>query len=212
MTTRIWLGIGAAIALGAGCGGGHKTEDTAPNDDSKGAPAGDPNAAFGPLEIGAGFESWTVVTKFAHVSPTHGNRFVDIFVNDVGLAAYTSDADFPVGTVIVKKSYERDGDKPSATLGPVFVMEKREAGFSPDHEDWYYAIRWENPTPKFQKQFGGPFYWRSPSAKVSYCWKCHDNYDREVGLPPKQARTWEPAAEESEESDESEESEEADDE
>ena len=69
-------------------------------------------------------------------------------------------------------------------------MEKRAAGFSPDHEDWYYAIHWEKPTGPGAKTLTGPIYWRSPSAKVGYCFKCHDNYDRSVGLPPVEMRTW----------------------
>lgn len=151
----------------------------------------DPLTAFGPLEVGAGYESWTKVSARPFVSPTHGNRFVEIYVNDVGLAAYTSDAEFPPGSVIVKESWERDGDRPSAIRGPIFVMEKRAPGFSPEHGDWYYAIHWESPPPKFVKQLGGPIYWRSPSPKVAYCWRCHDDYDREVGLPPRDLRTWE---------------------
>jgi hypothetical protein len=150
-----------------------------------------PGEAFGPLEIGADYATYRKVTRFPHESPTHGKRFVEIHVNDIGYDAYVSDdAPFPVGTIIVKASWERDGDQPSQVAGPVFVMEKREPGFAPDHEDWYYAIHWAAPTPAFTKRFGGPFYWRSPSPKVEYCWKCHDNYDREVGLPPKAARVW----------------------
>jgi hypothetical protein len=174
-----------------GCGAAKKPT---PEPASKPTSA-DPYAVFGPLQAGAGYASWRKVTKHPHISPTHGKRFVEIYVNDVGYEAYTTEAEFPVGTVIVKTSWEADGDKPSTTPGPIFVMEKRAPGFSPDHEDWYYAIRWEQPTPKFAKRFGGPFYWRSPSSKVDYCWQCHDNYDREVGMPPKGARAWEPAAE-----------------
>jgi hypothetical protein len=150
----------------------------------------DPNTRYGPLGVGADYESYTKVSKVPHLSQTHGQRFVEIYVNETGLAAYTSDAEFPVGTTIVKTSWERDGDQPSDFAGPIFVMQKREAGFAPDHEDWYYAIHWAEPTPKMAKRFGGPFYWQSPSKRVSYCWSCHEDYDREVGLPPKEARTW----------------------
>ena len=45
---------------------------------------------------------------------------VEVWVNDVGVAAYESeDAEIPVGTIVVKTSHEKDG-----SMGPIFVMEK----------------------------------------------------------------------------------------
>jgi hypothetical protein len=155
-----------------------------------GAGGDDAAAVFGPLEVGADYQSFKKVSKQPFDSPTHGHRFVEIWVNETGYAAYTGEDAFPVGSVIVKSSWERDGDKASDQAGPLFVMEKREAGFSPDHEDWYYAIHWEKPVGPLAKQLPGPIYWRSPSAKVSYCWKCHDNYDRSIGGPPVDMRAW----------------------
>lgn len=186
MKKRASTAFGLFTVLAVACGPGAKSDTTpAPKQAPK-----DPYTAYGPLEDGGGFEGWTKVTKFPHPSPTHGKRFAEIYVNDVGLAAYTSEADFPVGTIIVKQTWENDNGKPSTVKGPVFVMEKKEAGFNAEHEDWYYAIHWAEPTEKFRAKYGGPFYWRSPSPKVDYCWKCHENYDRNVGLPPKDARTW----------------------
>jgi len=186
--TRASITVGLLAAVAVGCGPGGKTDDTTPA--VRETPS-DSSTAYGPLEVGAGFERWTKVTKFPHPSPTHGKRWAEIYVNDVGLAAYTSEADFPVGTVLVKQTFESDGDKPSTVKGPVFIMEKKPAGTNADREDWYFAIHWAEPTQKFTKRFGGPFYWRSPSNKVDYCWKCHQNYDREVGMPPVDARNWE---------------------
>jgi hypothetical protein len=187
MTKYASIAFGVFAVAAVACGPGAKSDDTTPKTPDKPA---DPNTVYGPLEVGAGFEGWNKVTKFPHPSPTHGKRFAEIYVNDVGFAAYTSEADFPVGTVIVKQTWENDGGKPSTVKGPVFVMEKKPAGYDADREDWYFAIHWAEPTEKFAKQLGGPFYWRSPSKKVDYCWNCHENYDREVGLPPKDARTW----------------------
>jgi hypothetical protein len=142
-------------------------------------------STFGPLEVGADYARYSKVSKEPFPSKTHGGRFVEVYVNDKGYDAYTKDQDYPVGTVIVKTSWENEGGKPSTTAGPIFVMRKEAAGYSPDHDDWYYAIHWEKPT---QAQLGflkGPIYWRGKSPKVEYCWKCHDNYDKSIGgVPP----------------------------
>lgn len=155
----------------------------------------DTAAVYGELDIGADYASYHKVTSSPHISPTHGKRFVEIYVNDVGYAAYIDDgADIPVGTVVVKTSWENERGKPGAVAGPIFVMKKMEAGFDPDHEDWYYAIHWSDVPPAWQKNVGAErVYWRSPSKKVSYCWKCHDNYHRELGMPAKGHRAWETA-------------------
>lgn len=143
---------------------------------------------FGPLEHGADWKSYVKVSKQPFFSKPHGKRFVEIYVNKLGHEAYISDKPFPVGTVIVKPSWESENGKPSAKLGPVFVMMKKEKGFSKEHNDWWYAIHWENPPPPFNKD--GGLYWRTPSKKVNYCWECHENYDRDVGLPPRAMRNW----------------------
>jgi hypothetical protein len=33
-------------------------------------------------------------------------------------------------------------------------------------------------------------YWRGKSPKVGYCYKCHDNYDRELGGVPPEHRAY----------------------
>ncbi len=156
----------------------------------KPAKPGDPYKVFGPLEIGADWESYTKLNKELVESEDHGRRFVDTYVNDIGVAAYKDDsAEIPVGTIVVKTSFQRDGDKPGTKRGPIFVMAKKEAGFDPDHDDWYYAIHWAEPTPKLREKFG-QMYWRSPSPAVKYCWDCHENYDRSLGGVPEDKRAW----------------------
>ena len=146
---------------------------------------------FGPLDVGADYQSYKKVSKEPFPSKTHGGRFVEVYVNDVGYQAYTKDEDYPPGTVIVKTSWENADGKPTSTPGPIFVMRKEAAGYSPDHEDWYYAIHWEKPTEAQLKFLKGPIYWRGKSAKVEYCWKCHDNYDKSIGGVPPDKRAWE---------------------
>lgn len=186
--------FGAVLALG--CGGSHASQPTLAEPmpepakaQAKEAP--DASAAYGPLEVGADYASYTKVSTEPFASPTHGNRFVEVYVNDIGLDAYQHGGEIPVGAVIVKTSFERgEDDQPSDVAGPIFVMEKRAAGFSAAHDDWYYAMHWADPPAKWQQRLGGPVYWRSPSTKVDYCWRCHESYDRKLGMVPEAYRTW----------------------
>lgn len=140
-----------------------------------------PDERFGPLEVGADYASYSKLTEQPFQSADHGGRWVDVYVNRVGAAAYLSGAPVPVGTIVVKTSWQDDGGAPSGVPGPVFVMEKRAAGYAPAHGDWYYAIRWADPPAAERAKLGGPFYWRGASPRVAYCWECHDSYDRQLG-------------------------------
>jgi len=199
MSTRTSLAT-AVAALAAACGSSGKgaaapqsgKSDVMDKMMGEGMAMGaDEGSTFGPLEVGADWQTYTKVNREPVTSPTHGGRLVDTYVNDVGLAAYkTEDQPMPVGTVLVKTSMEVKDGTPTGEPGPVFVMQKREAGFNPDHEDWYFAIRWESPPERWKAKVGGPFYWRSPSKKVDYCWQCHENYDRFLGQVPADKRAY----------------------
>jgi hypothetical protein len=186
------------LVLAAACGGGGPEPQSGGKQAEPGAgnPQGDPNAVFGPLRVGADYKSFTKVSTDKFQSPTHGKRFVEIWVNEVGLAAYQGEDEFPVGTIIVKESWENDGKGgPTEVRGPLFVMEKRAKGYDSEHNDWHYEFHWENVPEQWAGKLGGnQIYWRSPSKKVDYCSGCHDNYDREVGLPAKGYRVWEQAS------------------
>jgi hypothetical protein len=183
----------SVIALGllVACGGGGGAGAGAPAGGG-GATGGDPAATYAALDVGADWASYTKVNKSSFESPTHGNRWVDVWVNQVGLAAYQSEEPFPVGTIVVKTSWEAEGGAKTDVAGPIFVMHKREAGFAPEHEDWWYGLHWETVPASWVARMGGKeqVYWRSPSSKVDYCWGCHENYDRNMGLPPAEQRAW----------------------
>lgn len=180
----------AAVA----CGGGSQATSAAGNDTTAAQEtkaAEDPSTRFGPLGVGADWQSYTKINTEPVRSQDHGGNFVDTYVNDIGLAAYQDPdevAEIPVGTIVVKTSLLRDGDAPGDTAGPIFVMEKRAPGFDADNGDWYYAIHWADPPEPMRKRFGGPFYWQSPSAKVDYCVNCHAGYDRQLGMVPEEFR------------------------
>lgn len=148
---------------------------------SKSTKSIDAESVFGPLEIGADYASYAKLTDKPFLSLDHGNRWVDVYVNAIGLAAYDSSAAIPVGTVIVKTSVLDENGAPGSVAGPLFVMEKRAAGYAPADADWWYAIHWSAPPTEDAAKFGGPMYWRGKSARVDYCTECHNDYDRSLG-------------------------------
>lgn len=144
-------------------------------------PTGDPESTFGPLEVGADYRRYQKVTDKPFQSLDHGNRWVDVYVNAVGVRPYLSGAPMPIGSIVVKTSWQDAGGAPSAIEGPIFIMEKRAPGYAPEHDDWYFAIHWASPPPAERAKFGGPVYWRGKSPRAAYCWECHDLYDRRLG-------------------------------
>jgi hypothetical protein len=137
-------------------------------------------------------DSWADWKSFTNVSPgpwisnTHGKRFVEIYVNDIALEAYKkADGVLPVGSIVVKPSWENENGSPGAD-GPLFIMEKMPAGFAPESEDWFYGFQWADPPEKWKAKLGGNVDWRSPSEKVEYCADCHDGIARGLGMPPKE--------------------------
>lgn len=198
--------VGAAalsIGLGASCGSKASAPESpasaaaspSADDDDMGMvnsmSMADQSMVYADLEVGADWQSYTKLNRIPAKSKTHGGRFVDTWVNAVGVSAYKDDnAEIPVGTVIVKTSWEAVDGAPSTVAGPIFVMEKRAPGYDEEHNDWYYAIHWAEPPAKWRERLGGPIYWRSPSTKVAYCFDCHESYDRELGGVPEALRNW----------------------
>jgi len=181
------------IAFVAACGG---KSATTPSGEKMGkmdsmmmsnkAMPADEASQFGPLEVGADWQSYTKVNKAAFPSETHGGRMVDTFVNNIGLDAFEKGDAMPVGSIVVKTSKDSD----DGSEGPIFVMEKRPPGFNKDHGDWWFAIHWANPPAKWATKLGGPIYWRTPSKKADYCSDCHDDYVTGLGGVPDAQKAW----------------------
>lgn len=186
------------VVIVAACSGGTKGGATTSGEPDKmgkmdsmmmegGKAAGDGASVYAPLDVGSEWQSYTKLNSAAFPSETHGGRMVDVYVNAIGLDAYKSGSAMPVGSIVVKPSHQTDG-----TEGPLFVMEKRAAGFNSDHGDWYFAIHWADPPGKWKQMLGGPVYWRTPSPKADYCADCHDGYDDHdsLGGVPESQRAW----------------------
>jgi hypothetical protein len=161
---RTWMLIVAVAA----CGSQTATRKTPPSD---------PEAVFGPLDVGADYASYTKLTDKPFLSLDHGDRWVDVYVNAIGAKAYDGTAAIPVGTIVVKTSVLDDNGAPGSVAGPIYVMEKRAKGYAPEEDDWWYAIHWEKPDTTEL----GPIYWRGKSPRVDYCADCHTSYERGLG-------------------------------
>jgi hypothetical protein len=143
-----------------GCGG------STPSTTSSSKPV-DPESVFGALEVGRDYATYTKLTDKPFLSLDHGNRWVDVYVNAIGLAAYDSNAPIPVGTIVVKTSVLDEHGAPGSVAGPLYVMEKRAAGYAPDEADWWYALHWAQPPADEVAKFGGPIYWRGRSSALA---------------------------------------------
>jgi Cytochrome P460 len=179
----------ALLVLLAACGGSAATAGGGAGASAGKSGPGSPGSsassasedAFGPLEVGADYASYRRVTDEMFRSLVHGNRWVHVYVNEIGVQPYLDSGDIPVGTIVVKTSVQNVDGRPSDIEGPIFVMEKRAKGYAPEHGDWWYAIHWASPPAEEAAKFGGPIYWRGRSPRVAYCWKCHDDYTNSLG-------------------------------
>lgn len=104
-----------------------------------------------PIGYVADYRSWTPANTLPANPGFHGGRFLLTWINDVGAEEYLKFAEedavnIPAGTVIAKESF-------SVTVagkvkhGPLFIMEKRVAGTSPETNDWYYMAVAPNGMP-----------------------------------------------------------------
>ena len=159
----------SAVLLVA-CGGASSAPSSLPRPLAERRPP-DPVGAVPAGAVGAGYLGYRKVTDRPYRSRVHGDRLVEVYVSAGAADAYLGEGAIPVGAVIVK----------AASDGATFVMEKRPAGFAPEHGDWYYALHWRDPPADQRARFGGAIDWRSPSPRVAYCHDCHDSYDRGLG-------------------------------
>jgi len=113
------------------------------------------------------YRDWKLVSTAPLVSATHGNMFVNHWVNDLGAEIYVKweemdGAKFPIGTIFAKESF-RINKKGVVKRGPLFLMEKVAADVAPD--GWVYTRLF--PNGKYQRT-NGP-----KSKKMVFCHDCH---------------------------------------
>lgn len=120
------------------------------------------NAAAG------GYQGWRRMNTAPYLSATHGNHYLNNYVNEIGAAAYgrfEKAGRLPVGTIIAKDSFSmtRSGE---ILLGGLFVMEKMPSGFNYVSGDWKYMLFQADGTLFGETNGTG-------SKRVEYCIACH---------------------------------------
>ncbi|CCQ73165.1 cytochrome P460 family protein [Magnetospira sp. QH-2] len=88
------------------------------------------------------YTGWDNVATAPYQAATHGDRYVNNWVNKTGAAAYRQYENIgkaPAGTVIAKDSFTVSPHG-KVGVGPLFVMEKMASGFNKATDDWRYTM------------------------------------------------------------------------
>jgi len=126
------------------------------------------------------YRAWTLASTFPAAPGFHDNRFLLTWVNETGAAEYLRYAENPVipaGTWIAKESFSVN-DAGEARPGPLFLMQKVDAGTSPETDDWYYMAVAPNGAPMAVEV-------------ISACSDCHQGaygFQGGLGYPVEEAR------------------------
>lgn len=117
--------------------------------------------------VAAGYQGWQRYSRVAYQSATHGGRFVQNYANAKARAygGYEKAGRMPVGATLAKDSFAIDASGRAAP-GPLFIMEKMSAGFSPDGGDWKYTMIMPNGSV-FGETRG------KNAAGMQFCIECH---------------------------------------
>ena len=118
-------------------------------------------------DIAVSYADWPRYSKQAYLSATHGGRYVQNYANAKARAygAYENAGLMPSGSVLAKDSF---GVKAGGQVspGPLFLMEKMNAGFNAGTGNWRYTMIM--PNGSVFGTTGG-----AGSAKMQFCADCH---------------------------------------
>ncbi len=125
-------------------------------------------------DIALSYAAWTRYSKQAYQSATHGNRYVQNYANAKArtYGAFEKAGVMPAGGAIAKDSFAVMPDGRVA-VGPLFLMEKMDAGFNPGSDDWRYTMIM--PNGSIFGATGG-----KGGAKMQFCADCHISVAPEV--------------------------------
>lgn len=114
-----------------------------------------------------GYQKWVTVSTAPYASDTHGNRYTSNAVNSHGDYRYKKFEEagtLPLGTVLAKDSMVVRPDGKVA-VGPLFIMEKKTAGWNKDSGDWQYSMVLPNG-----KLAGAT---KTKGMSMTFCAECH---------------------------------------
>ncbi len=113
------------------------------------------------------FLSWTSYSLIPYLSATHGGRYVMNYANAAAkdYGKFEAVGKLPPGAKIAKNSFVV-APNGKVALGPLFLMEKMDAGFNPESGDWRYTMIMPDGST-----FGATK--GKNSAGVAFCNECH---------------------------------------
>ena len=117
--------------------------------------------------VAASYAAWSRVNRAPYVSATHGDHYINHYINDKATAyrRFEQAGKLPRGAVIAKDSFAVTGSG-GILLGPLFVMEKMAPGFNPVSGDWRYSLITADGRLAGETHGVG-------SERVHYCIGCH---------------------------------------
>ncbi len=143
------------------------------------ATSGDPAAMY--------YRRWFRANRSPYLSATHGNRYVNNYVNVTARVYGTlpPGQPMPIGSVIAKDAVSVDSSG-EVLPGALALMEKKFEGYDPAARDWRYVLIL--PDGSIFADSDGP-----NSAGTEFCVACHaaagDDADHLFFMPPNLART-----------------------
>lgn len=118
--------------------------------------------------LAAWYQDWRRANTAPYLSATHGNRYLNNYVNEIGAVSYfrfEKVGKMPVGTIIAKDSFSMRTTG-EILLGGLFLLEKMPAGFSDLADDWKYTFIQADGTLFGETNASG-------SKRVEYCTSFH---------------------------------------
>ena len=109
-------------------------------------------------------------------SRTHGHRWVNTYVSKGAKEAYRNSDVLPLGSLVVKESFQDKDGKPSDVPGPLYMMLKGKAEDSPWTGGWKYAMTWEKPVAGNPEGLQSPVTWLPGDPNLNSCTKCHGHF------------------------------------
>jgi len=121
-----------------------------------------------PVDIST-WSTWTKASSETFLSKSHMKAMVDVYVTTEHADAYKAlKGPMPVGMGLVKAQHKNDNGAKGAPMNAT-VMVKMEAGFDPEHGDWYYGVySYDGKKAMMEGKADG---------KTEQCAGCHDSAD-----------------------------------
>jgi uncharacterized membrane protein len=137
----------------------------------------DPNDLF--TSLGNYHETLVKMNRQPWDSRDHGHRWTNTYVSKDAVEAYKNSNPLPVGSWVVKESFEDDNGQPSGTLGPLYVMKKGAVADSPRTHGWLYGLKWDKPAANNPEHLKDAVVWLPGDGHLASCIKCHAHFKDE---------------------------------